>query len=108
MVYRARDEALERVVALEFLSEEISARPEMVKMFLREARSAAQLNHPNIVTVYDVGTMDGRAFICMEHVTGRTVESMIDEAGRLEVLDALRITENIPEALDYAHGRDML
>jgi tetratricopeptide (TPR) repeat protein len=108
VVYRAWDEALERDVALKFLSEEISGNPQMLKMFQREARSAAQLNHPNIVTVYDIGTLDGRAFICMEYVAGETVESMIEKQERIPVIEALRVIEHVLNALVYAHGRSII
>ncbi len=109
VVYRARDEALERDVALKFLSEDISSDEKMLEMFKREARAAAQLNHPNIVTVYDVGILGGRNFICMELVSGTTVEEMLEEAGtRLRVLDALRITESVLGALEYAHSKKII
>ena len=108
VVYRARDEALGREVALKFLTEEVSAKKGMIDLFQREARAAAQLNHPNIVTVYDVGMLQGRAFIAMELVMGKTVEDMLDEKGRFPVMEALRISENILNALEYAHGKQIV
>jgi serine/threonine-protein kinase len=109
IVYRAHDEALGRDVAIKFLSEDISSSPRMLAMFRREAKASAQLNHPNIVTVYDVGTLGGREFICMELVNGTTVDELIRSAGgKLRVMDALRITENILGALKYAHAKNII
>ncbi|MBU1743566.1 MAG: serine/threonine protein kinase, partial [Proteobacteria bacterium] len=105
VVYRARDEALGREVALKFLSEEISNKRGMVELFQREARAAAQLNHPNIVTVYDTGELSGRTFIAMELVEGETIEDILDRQGRLKIIDALRISEAVLNALDYAHSK---
>lgn len=105
VVYRARDLTLGREVALKFLSEEVSSHPDILEVFKREARSAAQLNHPNIVTLYDVGTLDGRAFISMEFIEGKTVEELLDDQGKLTIFDALRVAENILSALDYAHSK---
>ncbi|MDD5308190.1 MAG: protein kinase [Deltaproteobacteria bacterium] len=108
VVYRARDEALERDVALKFLSEEISGDAQMRRMFEREAKAAAQLNHPNVVTVYDIGEQDGRAFISMELVIGSTVESLIEREGKLKVVEALRVMRNVLEGLDYAHSKGII
>ncbi len=105
VVYRARDEALGRELALKFLSEEVSSRSGMVELFQREARAAAQLNHPNIVTVYDVGQISDRTFIAMELVEGETIEDLLDRQGRLKIVDALRISEKILDALSYAHSK---
>ena len=108
VVYRAHDEALDRDVALKFLTEEVTQKELMLKLFQREARAAAQLNHPNIVTIYDVGTLNGKAFICMEYVQGVTVERLLEQQGRLRVLDTLRIAENILSGLEYAHDRNII
>lgn len=108
VVYRARDLTLGREVALKFLSEEVSSHPDILDVFKREARSAAQLNHPNIVTLYDVGTLDGRAFISMEFIQGKTVEELLDDQGKLTIFESLRIAENILSALDYAHSKHIV
>ncbi len=108
VVFRARDEALDREVALKFLSEEVVGQKLMLDLFQREARAAAQLNHPNIVTIYDVGTLGGRAFICMELVSGVSVEKLIREQGRLSVIDTLRIADQILAALEVAHGKQIV
>ena len=108
VVYRAKDLALEREVALKFLSEALTEKSTMSELFQREAKAAAQLNHPNIVTIYDYGTLGGRAFICMELVGGETVEEILIRNGRMATLDALAIAEDILRALDYAHGREII
>ena len=108
VVFRAQDEALGREVALKFISEEYVAQEKVLEMFQREARASAQLNHPNIVTVHDVGTLDGRAFICMELVDGRPMDDVIEEQGRLKVLETLEIIEKVLGALEYAHSKKII
>lgn len=108
VVYRATDEVLGREVALKFLAEELTSHKEMRDMFQREARSVAQLNHPNIVTIFDYGVLDGKAFICMEFIEGTSVESYIDQRGKLPVIESLRIAEQILDALGYAHSRNII
>jgi tetratricopeptide (TPR) repeat protein len=108
VVYRAVDTVLDRVVALKFLNAESSANAEMREMFQREARSVAQLNHANIVTVYDFGTYTGRVFLAMEFVEGVTVEQLVQSEGRLGVVEALRITAQVLQALEYAHARKII
>lgn len=108
IVYKAHDTALNRDVAMKFMSDEASENPIFMDFFRREARAAAALNHPNIVTIYDVGTLNNRAFICMELVDGRPVESMLEEKGRLEVAEAVEIVSHMLVALDYAHERRII
>lgn len=108
VVYRATDTVLGRDVALKFIAQEALGRKEFRDMFLREARSVAQLNHPNIVTIYDVGSIDGRAFIAMELVDGKTVDDLVVEQGKLPVIDALRVAVQVLDALDYAHARQIV
>jgi len=108
IVYKAHDTALNRDVAMKFMADEASANPIFMDFFKREARAAASLNHPNIVTIYDVGTLNDRAFICMELVDGRPVESLLEERGRLEVDEAVAIVGEVLVALDYAHERRII
>ena len=72
-VYRARDERLGRDVAIKVLPAELAENAERLKRFEKEARSASALNHPNIVTVYDIGSTDGTSWIAMERVDGETL-----------------------------------
>ena len=77
-VFLAEDTRLGRNVALKFLPERFSSDPEFKSRFEHEARAAAALNHPNIITVHDLGEHEGRLYIAMEHVPGRTLAELID------------------------------
>jgi tetratricopeptide (TPR) repeat protein len=108
VVYRARDESLGREVALKFMAPEVAEEEMMLKLFQREARAVAGLNHPNIVTVYDVGVLEGRPFLAMELVEGHTVEDLIEAQGKLPVLDAVRVAEQVLSALEFAHSKRII
>jgi tetratricopeptide (TPR) repeat protein len=108
VVYRARDDALGREVALKFIAEGLGGDERVRALFEREARSVASLNHPNIVTVFDVGVLEGRPFICMELVEGHTIEQQLEVEGQLKILDALRVSEQVLAALEYAHDRKIM
>ena len=103
-VYRARDTALERRVAIKVLHEHYSGDPEYIERFRREARAIARLSHPNIVTVIDRGEHDGRQFIVFEHVSGETLKEALAREGPLPVERALALTHQIARALAFAHG----
>ena len=79
-VYRARDERLGREVAIKVLSAELSSDASRVRRFEKEARSASALNHPNIVTIYDIGSSDGVSYIAMEKVDGETLRELVSAA----------------------------
>src|SRR5262245_59295166 len=76
-VYRARDSRLGREVAIKVLPEDLAADVSRLKRFEKEARSASALNHPNIVTIYDIGSADSVAFIAMERVEGKTLRELL-------------------------------
>src|SRR5215472_2013436 len=76
-VYRARDTRLEREVAIKVLPAEFASNSERLKRFEKEARSASALNHPNIVTIYDVGSQGGVSYIAMERVEGATLRELL-------------------------------
>jgi len=101
-VYIAEDTRLRRRVALKFLPPHYSADPDFKARFEHEATAAAALNHPNIVTVYELGDHEGRLFIALELVEGRSLEQMI-EAGDVKISTAVRIAQQAAEGLAAAH-----
>ncbi|MFP5297676.1 MAG: Stk1 family PASTA domain-containing Ser/Thr kinase [Actinomycetota bacterium] len=102
-VYRARDELLGREVAVKVLAERLSRDPSFVERFRREAQSAANLNHPNIVSLYDYGSDDGASYIVMEFIDGRSLSDILAQEGRLMPERAAEITRDVARALDRAH-----
>src|SRR5499427_1449410 len=107
-VWRARDEVLGREVAVKVLSPQHAADAGFVARFEREARHAARLSHPRLVTVFDCGIDDGTAFIVMELVAGRTLRQVLDEAGVLPPAQAAGIAAAVCEGLEVAHGAGLV
>ncbi|HTQ43254.1 MAG TPA: protein kinase, partial [Polyangiaceae bacterium] len=105
--YRAEDEKLRRQVALKVLPEAMAKDEERRRRFLREARSAAAISHPNIATVYEVDEADGRVFIAMELVEGGTLRARVAK-GALKVSDVVRIGRGIARGLARAHSRGVV
>jgi len=106
-VYQARDTRLGRDVALKVLPPERVADPERRQRFLQEAQAASILNHPNIVSIYDIGSQDGFDYIAMEYVDGETLDHLIPKGGmRLE--QALGIAIPITDALARAHAAGII
>lgn len=108
VVYEARDTALDRPVALKVLHPHWSSDPDAASRFLREARLSARLRHPNIVTVYETGEADGRYFLAMAYLPGRTLRELLTTGGALPLARALPILDQIARALDYAHGQGVI
>ena len=102
-VYLARDQLLNRRVAVKVLSPTFAADPAFVERFRREAQAAASLNHPNIVAVYDWGQEDDTSFIVMEYVNGRTLRDVLHRYSTLPPMEAARIAADIADALEFAH-----
>jgi beta-lactam-binding protein with PASTA domain len=107
-VYLARDLLLDRPVALKVLFPEFSTDPSFVERFRREARAAANLNHPNIVSVYDWGEESGTYFIVMEYIEGPTLRDVIRGEGPLFPNRAAEIGAEIAAALEFAHRRGVI
>jgi len=102
-VYRARDLSLERYVAIKILRDEHAAEPEFQERFRQEARAAANLSHPNIVTVHDFGFDKGQLFIVMEYVPGKMLKEMINALGRIPPEDAIPLMIQACAGIGYAH-----
>ena len=106
-MYRARDERLERFVALKVLPPRSTDDPDRKLRFVQEAKAASSLNHPNIITVYDIGTADGLSYIAMECVNGPTISDVIGRS-QLSVERIADIGVQIADALEAAHRANLL
>lgn len=104
-VFRARDNLLNRTVAVKVLHPEFASDPAFVERFKREAQAAANLSHPNIVAVYDWGQDDTTYYIVMEYVDGRSLRDILRADGRVAPRRAVEITAEIAAALQFAHRR---
>lgn len=107
-VYLAHDGDLERPVAVKVLGEPLALDEAFVERFRREARTAAQLSHPNIVQVYDTGEEDGRIFIVMEYVEGEGLDVVLRREGRVAPERARELGIQVCSALHYAHGKGVV
>jgi serine/threonine protein kinase len=107
-VWKAHDRLLDRTVAIKVLHEQFTQDEEYVERFRREARSVAQLSHPNIVTVIDRGEDQGRQYIVFECVEGENLKQLIERTGPLPVRDALLLALQMARALGFAHDRGLI
>jgi eukaryotic-like serine/threonine-protein kinase len=107
-VYLARDQLLDRPVAVKVLFSEYAKDETFVERFRREARAAANLNHPNIVAIYDWGQQYGTYFIVMEYVEGRTLSEIIRTEGPLHPNRAAEVTADVAAALAFAHRNGVI
>jgi len=108
VVYRARDPVLERTVAIKVMNESIARQEDLRKRFLREAQAAGSLQHPNVVTVYDLGEADGHLFIAMEFVPGVDLEKMIELGEPMSLQSKLDIAIDVLTGLTYAHRKGIV
>src|SRR5215510_16470469 len=109
-VYRALDPAIGRTVAIKTLNLDLEPQQfeEFKRRFFGEARSAGRLQHPNVVTIYDVGESGGTAFIAMEYVEGRTLRAILDAEKTLKVDAACRIAAEVASGLAAAHRQNII
>ena len=108
VVYKGRHKMTEQEVALKILPPELAAHAQVKSRFLEEARALAQLDHPNIVHLYNFGQENGCFVLAMQYVNGRTWERMILEAGSLDWTVSVKIAIDVLRALEYAHGRGVV
>jgi serine/threonine-protein kinase len=108
IVYRAKDRRLKRTVAIKLLPPELAFRSEIKIRFLREAETAAQLSHPNIVPIYTVDETEGLVFFVMAYVDGDNLAKRIYERGVLPIDEVRRILRDVADALAYAHERGVV
>ncbi len=108
VVYRARDKRLKRHIAIKVLPPELAFQSAIKTRFLREAETAAQLSHPNIVPIYSVDELEGLVFFVMAYIGGDNLGKRLHDSGVLPVDDVRRITREVSDALAYAHERGVV
>ncbi len=108
IVYRAKDTMLDRVVAFKTLPHTLRDDAEALQSLMREAQTAAKLNHPNIVTIYDVGQEGGNYFIAMEFVEGKTLQQVLQKVKRVNEENFRAIAKPLCEVIDYAHSQKVI
>jgi serine/threonine protein kinase len=108
IVYCARDRRLKREIAIKVLPPELSFRADIRQRFLREAETAAQLNHPNIVPIYTVEERDNLVYFVMSYIKGDNLGQRLQQHGPMPPVEVRRILREVAEALAYAHGRNVI
>src|SRR5665811_2583488 len=107
-VYRARDQLLDRPVALKVLFPELSVDHSFVERFRREAQAAANLSHPNIVPIFDWGEEDGTYFIVMELIEGTSLAVLLSDSRTLSPAKSAQVCAQVASALSYAHRQGVV
>ena len=107
-VYKAVQQSLDRVVAIKVMPPELGRNANFAKRFLREARTVAKLNHPNIVSGIDVGEVDGWRYFVMEYIDGVTVGDILKRGGAMDERRSIRIILQVTQALEHAHRHTMV
>src|SRR5882724_2070495 len=107
-VYLAQDTKLDRRVAIKFLHEEFSKDADKLGRFIQEAKAASALNHPNILTVYEIGEIDGKNYIATELIDGKTLREHLSHKESLPLNTILKIGVQVAEALSAAHAAGII
>src|SRR3954447_16874135 len=107
-VYLARDETLDRAVAVKVMHREMSEQEDQLARFRQEARAVAKLSHPNVVSVIDAGEDGGHPYIVFEYVEGETLKQRIQRLGRLPVQEAVAYAIELGRGLCVAHQRGLV
>jgi serine/threonine-protein kinase len=107
-VYLARDTRLNRRVALKILSPERVNNPRAIARFRREARVGAQLQHENLVRIYDFGESNGRYYLVMEYIEGKTIGTLLSEQGPMPSATAVRLVRQVALGLEHAHRKGLI
>jgi serine/threonine-protein kinase len=107
-VYKAHDPSIDRALAIKFLHPEYCEQEEYRGRFLREARAAGNLSHPNIVTVHDVGEIDHRPYMAMELIEGEPLNELMSRVGPMPLTDVISLGIQLGKALDYAHSKGVV
>src|SRR5437016_2219013 len=108
VVYRATDATLNRPVAIKVMSDAIARNDDLRGRFLREAQAAGSLQHPNVITIYDFGEVDGHLYIAMEFVEGEDLEDLLAKHVALSLVDKLDVIVDVLGGLAYAHKRGIV
>ena len=107
-VYLAQDTKLDRKVAIKFLNEEVNRDPDKLKRFIQEAKAASALNHPNILTVYEIGEVDDQNYIATELIDGHTLRERLSQKDPLPLNKILNVGLQVAEALSAAHAAGII
>ncbi|MDF1505447.1 serine/threonine-protein kinase, partial [Roseisolibacter sp. H3M3-2] len=107
-VYRALDPVLQRPVAIKVMSDAVAREQELRERFLREAQAAGSLQHPNVVTIYDFGEVDGHLYIAMEFLDGEDLEGLLARGAAPALPDKLQVAADVLGGLSYAHKRGIV
>jgi eukaryotic-like serine/threonine-protein kinase len=108
VVYKATDPHLDRLVAIKMIIGAFAEHPDMLARFFREAHSLGSLQHPNIVTVFDLGDYDGNPYLVMEYLEGECLDAIMTNQRPLSLIDKLAVVIHVCHGLSYAHARGVI
>ena len=108
VVYRARDPHLSRLVAIKMLTVGLEKDSALRQRFFQEAKATANLRHPNIVTIYDLGEHEGNLYLVMEYIDGVSLDAAVHSARQLSIVERINIIIDVSRGLDYAHGQGVV